>query len=104
MNDFGPVRPFSTIVNAEVRHSEAIAFLYESPGLAVPASIWAIEDVPAFPSVFAACQAGVEAELDNAAIYDRYLGLDLPWDVRQVFDSNRAASLNNHLPAFQRCS
>ena len=28
---------------------------------------------------------------------------ELPADVRQVFTNNRAASLNNHLPAFDRC-
>jgi hypothetical protein len=52
----------------------------------------------------AACAAGVVAERENIAIYDRYVGLALPQDVRQVFESNRAASLNNHLPAFEQCA
>lgn len=104
MDGFGEVRPFSNIIYAEVRHSDAIGRLYEARGMAIPASIWGQDDVPTFSALSAACQAGVQAELDNAAIYDQYLGLDLPWDVRRVFESNRAASLNNHLPAFQRCS
>ncbi len=37
------------------------------------------------------------------ALYDRYLDMDLPTDVRTVFTNNRAASLNNHLPASSRC-
>lgn len=104
MADYGQVRPFSNIVNAEVRHSEAIARLYQTRGLALPSNPWQATDIPHFSSLTAACQAGVQAEIDNAAIYDRYLSLDLPQDVHRVFESNRVASLNNHLPAFQRCS
>ena len=51
----------------------------------------------------AACAAGVEAETDNIALYDRLLKLNLPADVEQVFTNNRAASFNNHLPAFEAC-
>jgi hypothetical protein len=44
------------------------------------------------------------AEQENIALYDRFFALDLPPDVRRVFENNRAASLNNPLPAFQRCA
>jgi hypothetical protein len=47
---------------------------------------------------------GVVAEQENIAIDDRFFALDLPADVGQVFENNRAASLFNHLPAFQRCA
>jgi hypothetical protein len=104
VDDFGPVLPFSNILYAEGRHSEAIARLYVARGLSVPASRWTPAEIPGFPSVSEACRAGVEAEIANAEIYERYFELDLPADVRQVFESNRAASLNNHLPAFERCS
>ena len=57
-----------------------------------------------FSSLQDACGAGVVAEIENAAIYSRYLELPLPSDVRTVFESNRAASLDKHLPAFERCS
>ena len=104
LDDFGSVLPFRNIINAEVRHSQAIANLYVARGLPVPESRWAPDEIPSFPSVTAACQAGVVAEMENIEIYDRYSALPLPADVLAVFTNNRAASLQAHLPAFQRCS
>lgn len=104
LEDFGSVQPFWNIVNAEVRHSEAIGVLYENRGLPVPAVKWKADDIPSFSSVTAACRAGVQAEIDNAEIYERHLALDLPEDVRRVFENNRSASLDKHLPSFERCS
>ena len=72
--------------------------------LAVPANAWTVATVPHFASVSAACAAGVVAERENIAMYDVLLRIDLPADVRQVFESNRNASLVAHLPAFERCS
>jgi len=102
--DFGSVFPFSNIINAEVRHSEAIGVLYSNRRLSIPVSQWIPSDIPSFSSVTEACQAGVEAEIDNAAIYEKYFGMELPEDVRRVFENNQAASLDRHLPAFEFCS
>lgn len=102
--DFGAFAPFTNILTAEQRHSTSIAGLFVSRGLTAPVNTWTLATVPHFATVQAACAAGVVAEQENIAIYDRYLVLDLPSDVRQVFESNRAASLFNHLPAFQRCA
>lgn len=104
LEDFGSVRPFSNIVNAEVRHSDAVAGLYVARGLPVPESRWSLSEIPAFSSITEACAAGVVAEVENAEIYERYLDLQLPLDVETVFEYNRRASLENHLPAFERCS
>jgi len=104
LNDFGSVRPFVNIINAEVRHSEALARLFEARGLPVPRSQWSPEQIPGFSSIPEACGAGVVAEIENVEIYDRYVDLPLPLDVRTVFESNRRASIENHLPAFERCS
>ena len=47
---------------------------------------------------------GVVAEREDAAFYTPYLSrTDLPQDVRNVFTNLQAASLENHLPAFERC-
>jgi len=46
----------------------------------------------------------VLAEIENIEIYDLNLALSLPADVRTVFENNRAASLDKHLPAFEQCS
>jgi hypothetical protein len=51
-----------------------------------------------------ACAAGVVAEQEDAAFYTPYLNrADLPQDVRNVFTNLQRASLENHLPAFERC-
>lgn len=101
--EFGKVLPFHNIVYGEQRHSEAIAYLFIKRGLSVPASDWDINNVPTFPTLRAACAAGVAAEEDNVALYDRLLERGLPADVKQVFTNNRAASLDRHLPAFRAC-
>jgi len=104
IDDFGSVRPFANIMGAEVRHSQALARLFEARGLPVPTSLWSEQEIPRFSSLTEACQAGVTAEIENAEIYEKYFGLDLPSDVRMVFENNQRASLENHLRAFQRCS
>jgi len=104
IDDLGAVTPFTNIIGAEVRHSVAIARLYQTRGLTVPPNTWTSATVPHYASVPAACAAGVAAERDNIAIYDRHFALPLPADVRQVFQNNRGASINNHLPAFERCA
>jgi len=102
--DFGQIRPFSNIVNAEVRHAASLALLFDRYGLEVPESKWNLENVPAFDSVREACQAAARAEIANIALYDVWLAGTLPEDVRFVFENNRRASADKHLPAFNRCS
>lgn len=104
LTDFGQVLPFVNVLGAEERHSATISRLFVARGLAVPASASTVNSVPHFPSVAAACAAGVVAERENIAMYDELLRIELPADVRQVFSNNRSASLVNHLPAFERCS
>jgi hypothetical protein len=103
VNDLGRVSPFVNIIRAEQRHAASLGNLFRKRGLPVPASNWNAGNVPHFATRPAACAAAAQAEVGNAAVYDRYLGLALPTDVRRVFENNRAASLNNHLPAFDRC-
>ncbi len=101
--EHGDVFPFVNIVRAEARHAGSIAGLFTARGLAVPVRVWTVENVPGFATVPAACAAAAEAEIDNVALYDGYLSMDLPVDVRTVFANNRAASINNHWPAFNAC-
>ncbi len=104
LNDFGSqTKPFSNILNAEVKHADAIANLLNTYSLSVPANTFNVTDMPAFSTVKDACAAGAIAEVENIELYDKFLKLDLPSDVRNVFENNRKASLNNHLPAFNAC-
>jgi hypothetical protein len=96
------VLPFRNILQAEQKHAASIAALFAVRGLAVPART-SEGSIPSFASVTDACALGATAAVENIAVYDRLLALELPLDVRRVFDANRLASLNNHLPAFERC-
>jgi hypothetical protein len=46
--------------------------LYGAYGIEVPEDTW-YDKVPEFDSVEEACQAGVNAEVENAALYDQFL-------------------------------
>ena len=95
--------PFANIIQAEQRHAAALSSLLASRGIAVPASTWNAGNVPTFATLIEACSVAADAEVANIALYDDLLSLELPADVRTVFTNNRRASLEGHLPAFQRC-
>jgi len=101
--DFGPVRPFVNIVEAEARHIAALLTLFERYSLAVPPNPWPGK-TPHYQSVDAACVAAVQAEIDNAALYDRLLASTRRPDILAVLQALRSASQDRHLPAFQRCA
>lgn len=103
LNEVGPVLPFANVINAERQHAGSLASLLTARGLETPVPIWSTASVPHFTSLATACAAAASAEVDNIALYDRLLALELPADVRRVFTNNRLASLERHLPAFQRC-
>lgn len=100
---YGPVRPFSAIAEAEDRHVRALLPLFHRHGFPVPEDPWA-DRVEAPASLRDACAAGVAAELENAAMFDRLLPVvaDHP-EVAEVFERLREASAERHLPAFRRC-
>jgi hypothetical protein len=104
LTDLGNAWPFTNIVRAERRHIEAAAGLFTNRGLEVPASRWNLDNVDRFDSIGEACIAAAQAERDNVRLYDTFLQMELPTDVRNVFTNNRAASLEAHLPAFEACA
>jgi hypothetical protein len=101
IHDLGPVRPFINIVESEARHIEALRALFERHGIAVPGNPWAGR-APRFASLREACQAGVEAEVENAALYERLMRSTEREDILAVFENLRRASQERHLPAFRR--
>lgn len=101
--DHGNVLPFFNVVIAEQRHSASIEMVMRTRGLPIPDSPWTLDNVPRFATLSEACAAAAAAEVANIALYDRVLAQDLPSDVLQVFLANRQASLEKHLPAFERC-
>lgn len=48
IRDFGPIRPFINIVNAEARHVSALLAIFERYGLSAPATRWSEAVSPFF--------------------------------------------------------
>lgn len=109
LDRFGEVRPFANIIEAEQRHATALIALMRKYGMEVPDNPYLTGDKPLPPlpaSVEEACRQGVEAEVENAALYrDRLLPAVAGYaDITRVMTNLSEASANNHLPAFQRCA
>jgi len=56
-------------------------------------------------SLLQACRLGVDAEIENAAMYERLLAATRGhFDVQRVLRRPRSASQERHPPALQRCA
>ena len=102
IRDFGEVRPFINIRDAEARHIEALRSLFVSYSLPFPENSWH-DRVPRYTSLREACVAGVAAEVENSRLYERLLESTGRPDLLAVFHNLQKASQQRHLPAFQRC-
>lgn len=103
MNDFGQIRPFSRIIQSEQRHIDALLPLLKRYGVQVPANPY-LGKVGFYNSVKEACLAGVQAEIDNVALYDEIEAMVSQQDILEVFSNLRWASQERHLPAFEHCA
>jgi len=101
--DFGDVLPFTNIRDAEARHVDALRAVYARYGLEPPVNPWPGR-VPRYASVQEACEAGVVAEVENGALYERLLAATRRPDILAVFRNLQEASQLRHLPAFERCA
>jgi len=99
---FGSVYPFAQIARSEQMHVSALARQAEKYGVTVPENP-GLTSAPAFASVTEACQAGVAAEIADAALYDTLMPLTTHTDLLRVYESLQKASLESHLLAFQAC-
>lgn len=97
---YGTVKPFSNIVKAESKHISLLLPLFRAYEIEVPVDD-AAERIELPASLEESYAAGVEAEILNIAMYQRFLKEDLPEDVKVVFEKLMAASMN-HLKAFER--
>ncbi|WP_068805979.1 ferritin-like domain-containing protein [Thauera phenolivorans] len=102
ISDFGEVAPFIHIRDAEGRHIEALLSLFRQFALPVPDNTWPGR-VERYPSLLAACEAGVAAEIANAEMYDRLLAAVGRPEILEVLRRLQEASQQRHLPAFERC-
>lgn len=104
MKKFGTMRPFSNIMRAEENHLAWLKDAHAAYKIAFPTDQSADHlHVPA--TLLEAYKTGVQAEIDNIAMYDRFLATDLiksaeNKDFKVLFTNLRNAS-ENHLQAFQ---
>lgn len=99
----GEILPFINIADSEARHVAALEQLSTKHGVDIsdidPAGS------PSPSSKPAACAMGVAAEQADIALYDELLPQVTAYpDVTQVLQNLRAASQDEHLPAFERCA
>lgn len=99
---FGPVEPFVEIAVSEERHIGALVNQLSKHGLAIPENPW-LGSIPPFESVEQACATAVQAEIDNAALYDQLFSMTDDASLIRVFNNLSNASLNSHLPQFEAC-
>ncbi len=103
LKDFGAVPPFSNIIHAEAQHISMLETLFNTYGVPIPENAW-IGNAPQFASTEEACVAGVQAEIENAALYSTIFPTTQRDDILTVYNSLQQTSWNQHLPAFQRCA
>ena len=99
---FGAVKPFYNILAAEKKHLSSVENIADR--LAISLNKVNGFYPPEFSSVKMACEVGIQAELDNIALYDKMLLEETNGIVLNLYRNLRDASLNNHLPAFRRCA
>lgn len=102
IDDFGPIRPFINIRDAEARHIEALLRIFREYELEPPDNKW-IGKVPRYDGVASACAAAAQGEIDNAELYERIMQSTERPRILRVFQNLCSASQERHLPAFQRC-
>ena len=99
MDRYGKIRPFSNIVRSEVQHIRILVDLFNAHGFSVPEDT-AKDHVVLPENLKSALETGVQAEIDNIAMYEAFLEQELPADVRDAFKRLKSAS-ENHLRAFK---
>lgn len=102
LEKFGNVRPFSNIVKSEEQHIALLLPLFQKYGADTVSENSLKEKIVVPSSLEVAAQVGVDAEIDNIAMYEKFLAQKgLPEDMRAAFENLKRAS-ENHLAAFKR--
>jgi len=99
IGEYGSIRPFTNIMAAEERHIEWVTELFQDYGYRLPKDT-ADMHVVLPKDLKSSFETGVQAEIENIAMYESFLQEDLPEDVRDLFERLKQAS-ENHLRAFR---
>lgn len=100
VDKFGSRKPYSNIIRAEEKHLAYLKEIYLAYGLDFPDDASA-DHVVVPADLLEAAKIGVQAEIDNIAMYELFLTYDLPEDIVKVFTALKSGS-DSHLLAFQK--
>ncbi|MGI6071546.1 MAG: DUF2202 domain-containing protein [Lachnospiraceae bacterium] len=99
MAKFGEIRPFVNIRESEKNHISMLEPLFEKYKLSLPEYV--SDQTPYDGTLQEAYATGIQAEIENIAMYEQFLKEELPEDVRNTFERLLSAS-EKHLKAFER--
>jgi hypothetical protein len=100
INEFGAQTPFTNIIKAEVKHIDMLKLLFEEYNTDIPQDN--SSDYIVYPkTITEGLETGVTAEINNIAMYEKFLAQNISDDIREVFEKLMNAS-KNHLEAFKR--
>lgn len=100
MEEFNITRPYSNISESEKTHISYLEELYNDYRMSIP-EIDALSHISIPASLKEAAEIGVQAEINNIAMYEKFLEQELPEDIRDVFENLMKGS-ENHLRSFER--
>ncbi len=100
IDKFGSQRPYATIVRSEETHLAYLEEVYAAYDLLFPDDT--SKDHLIIPlDLLEAAKTGVQAEIDNIAMYEKFMSYDLPENIYNVFEALKRGS-DSHLMAFQK--
>lgn len=97
---FGSQNPYSNILSAESTHISYLEEVYEAYEIDIPDDISA-DHIVVPGDLLEAAEVGVQTEIDNIAMYERFLSYELPENIEEVFIALRDGS-KSHLLAFEK--
>lgn len=100
LDKFGTVEPYATILQAELRHINALTRQLERFGVAVETNPY-LGLIEAPSDLKTAAAAWAEGEIKNVALYDQLIVQTTNSKLVMVFNNLRKASQESHLPMFE---
>lgn len=99
MEKYDVQRPFSNIIKSEETHIALLLPMFDQYGFEVPKDT-SLDQLIVPESLLGAFEIGVQAEVNNIAMYEAFLSEEIPEDVRVVFERLLKSS-ESHLKAFE---
>ncbi len=100
LDKFGQVEPYATILQAELKHINALSRQLERAGVVVPANPY-LGNLVAPENLQLAAEAWAEGEILNVQMYDELLAQTTDSNLSRVLTNLRRSSQESHLPLFQ---